>query len=174
MAGSAQLWPGPRMRAFFRSVFQAEPGVDEQLADRLAQACVKRVNRMLVWDAAGADGVTTTEAAGTVSATMPPAAPPSTNQPSTAQPVADTPSATGTAAPAFDPFAFSVVVVLKRKGRAALAEALKGITSIADLRKLAEAQHLGVDPAIKDAPKLREAIIKGAEQRMADRKAAAS
>lgn len=172
MAGSAQLWPGPRMRAFFRSVFLAEAGVDARLADRLAEACVKRINRMLVWDASGSDG--TANAPDLPAATSPAAA-------AVQAPATDTPLVPpGTqvpelkAKPTFDPFAFSVVVVLKRKGRNGLAEALKAISSTADLHKLADAQHLGVDPAIKDARKLREAIIKGAEQRIADRKAAAS
>ena len=168
MAGSAQLWPGPRMRAFFRSVFLAEAGVNAPLAERLADVCVKRINRMLVWDATGADNP---PAATDLADAAAPAPPPSAIDGAghNAEHTAATPPLA-----AFDPFAFSVVVVLKRKGRAALAEALKAITSAADLRKLAEAQHLGVDPAIKDAKKLREAIIKGAEQRMADRKAAAS
>ncbi len=169
MAGSAQLWPGPRMRAFFRSVFLAEPGIDAPLADRLADACVKRINRMLVWDAAGA--ASTEPVANTAKSEAP--SPVATDNAQAPISPADT-TAAAPAKPAFDPFAFSVVVVLKRKGRGALAEALKAIHSAADLRKLADAQHLGVDPAIKDIKSLREAIIKGAEQRMADRKAAAS
>lgn len=168
MAGSAQLWPGPRMRAFFRSVFLAEPGVDAPLAERLADACVKRINRMLVWDATGADSRPATNNAADAAAPVPPLSDIDGAGANASHTPASSPK------PAFDPFAFSVVVVLKRKGRAALAEALKSITNAADLRKLAEAQHLGVDPAIKDAKSLREAIIKGAEQRMADRKAAAS
>jgi hypothetical protein len=156
------------MRAFFRSVFVAEPGVDAALADRLAEACAKRINRMLVWDATGADSPPeTTSAAGPAAPAPPPAGMDGSDRDAGLTPAAPP-------KPSFDPFAFSVVVVLKRKGRAALAEALKAITSSSDLRKLADAQHLGVDPAIKDAKSLREAIIKGAEQRMADRKAAAS
>ena len=50
MAGSAQLWPGPRMRAYFKSLLAAEPGVDAELADRLAARLVRHVARMLVWD----------------------------------------------------------------------------------------------------------------------------
>ena len=37
MAGSAQLWPGPRMRAFFRSILAEEPGVDAETADKFVE-----------------------------------------------------------------------------------------------------------------------------------------
>lgn len=75
---------------------------------------------------------------------------------------------------AFDPFAFSVVVMLKRQGPAALMKRLEAIDDPAQLRKIAEAQHLGIDKSLGSARKLREAIVEGAEQRLADRRAAAS
>ncbi len=75
---------------------------------------------------------------------------------------------------AFDPFAFSVVAVLTKKGKQALLEALGGIESVDNLRRIGDAQHLALDPALVAAVDLRAAIVSGAEQRIAERKAAAS
>lgn len=85
-------------------------------------------------------------------------------------------SGPGDAAPRadFDPFAFSVIVVLKRKGRAALMRELAAIDNAEHLHRIAAAQHLGVDRAITALPRLREAMADAAEQRLADRRAAAS
>ncbi|MBL8765522.1 MAG: hypothetical protein JNM07_14825 [Phycisphaerae bacterium] len=77
-------------------------------------------------------------------------------------------------APAFDPFAFSAVVVMSRQGRDGLLSRLAEIADIAHLRQLADAQHLAFDRSLTDVDALREAIVKGAEQRIADRRAAAS
>lgn len=160
MAGSAQLWPGPKMRAFIRSILAAEPGVDAELADRLAQRCVKRIARMLVWDSSGAD------------VPEDPGAPPAAA--SNAKPLSEQTSGPVDDAATFDPFAFSVIVMLKRQGRSALMKRLEAIDDPDKLRKIAEAQHLGIDKSLRSARKLREAIVAGAEQRLADRRAAAS
>ena len=163
MAGPAQLWPGPKMRAYLRSILAVEPGVDTDLADRLAERCVKRIARMLVWDSSGAESTINLDAQ-TTSATQTPLQPD--------QHSVDTPTAPP--ADAFDPFSFSVVVLLKRKGRTALLKRLEAIDDPAQLRKIAEAQHLGIDKSLSSVSKLREALVAGAEQRLADRRAAAS
>lgn len=75
---------------------------------------------------------------------------------------------------AFDPFAFSVVAVLTKKGKAVLAAELDKVGTSDDLRRLAEAQHLALDPALADMAEMRAAILVGAERRIAERKAAAS
>jgi hypothetical protein len=77
------------------------------------------------------------------------------------------------AAPVFDPYAFSVVAVLARKGAAAVASELERIVDPAHLHALANAQHLGVDPGLTDPEALRAAMLAGAQRRLADRKAAA-
>lgn len=164
MAGSAQLWPGPRMRAFFRAIFAAEKGVDAALAERLADAATRRINRMLVWDATGADPSPQPAMA---------AAPSPVSHQAVHKTVTEAAVPEGSE-PAFDPFEFSVVVMLKRQGRAALRKRLDAIGSADNLRRIADAQHLGVDKAVKSADKLRDAIVSGAEQRLADRRAAAS
>jgi hypothetical protein len=82
--------------------------------------------------------------------------------------------ANGVIEPLFDPFAFSAVAVLTRKGKPALVAALEGIVSVAQLHQLANAQHLAVDAAVDDPVALRAAILAGTERRIAERKAAAS
>jgi hypothetical protein len=74
----------------------------------------------------------------------------------------------------FDPYAFGAVVVLERLGPAALLNRLDGIDDVGHLRQLAEAQHLSVDPNLSHALELRSAILRGAEERIAERRAAAS
>lgn len=98
--------------------------------------------------------------------------------PSPKLPPAPAPAVTETVAPpskpVFDPFAFSVVAVLTRKGRDALLETLAAIEAVEDLRSLALAQHLALDPDLASADEIRAAIVAGAERRIAERKAAAS
>ncbi|MCB1505885.1 MAG: hypothetical protein KDJ47_12990 [Hyphomicrobiaceae bacterium] len=159
MAGSAQLWPGPRMRAFLRSIISAEPGVDAHQADRIAERLGKRIARMLVWDASGSE--LTGPSAAQISEVEAAPAPPQAREEDAGE-------------KAFDPFAFSVVVILKRQGRTAVMKRLEAITSIEQLHKIASAQHLGIDKSITAPGELREAIVMGAEQRLADRRAAAS
>ena len=79
----------------------------------------------------------------------------------------------------FDPYAFSVVALMSKKGREALSTRLAAIDSNAHLVQLAEAQGLEIDPPAVDAAgetidKLRDAILAAAERRIANRRAAAS
>jgi hypothetical protein len=78
----------------------------------------------------------------------------------------------------FDPYAFNAILVFKRSGRDALITKLAGIGEASQLRQLAEAQLIGLDQdmrsgsvAIED---LREAVLRGVERLVADRRAAAS
>jgi hypothetical protein len=82
------------------------------------------------------------------------------------------------AAPPFDPYAFNAILMLKRQGRDALAAQLAGIGEISHLRQLAEAQLIGLDQTMRSGPiaieDLREAVLRGVERLVADRRAAAS
>lgn len=141
------------MTAFFRAIIRRETALDEAKAEHLAKAIAKPINRMLVWEEPGS--ATPVEAA----------------------PKAETPAPTtavGEPAPTFDPYAFSAMVVLSKSGRAGLSKRLAEIRRAQDLLSLAEAQHLGIDRALKKPEELRKAIIAATEQRLADRKAAAS
>jgi hypothetical protein len=78
------------------------------------------------------------------------------------------------ASPPFDPYAFSVTALLKRGGREALRSRLGEIASADNLRQLAEIQHIALASGVSTLADIREAIVEGAERRLADRRAAAS
>jgi hypothetical protein len=89
------------------------------------------------------------------------------------------PSVPGAAAkPAFDPYAFNALLLLKRQGRDALAAQLAEIAEPTHLRQLAEAQLIGLDQDMRSGPvsleALREAVLHGAERLLANRRVAAS
>ena len=151
MTKGTQLWPGDTMRAFFLAHIRRETKLDDAAAEKLTTALTKAVNRMMVWD------------------TPPPAAP-ATGPSSGAKSKAGQPPD----APAFDPYLFSVVVVLAKTGRDGLLKRLAEIKSADNLRALAEAQHLAIASNLKKTDELRKAIVSATEQRLADRKAAAS
>ncbi|MCB1527458.1 MAG: hypothetical protein KDJ45_07135 [Hyphomicrobiaceae bacterium] len=182
MSRSAQLWPGPRMRAFFRSILAQEPGLDARLVETLAERLTKRVNRMLVWDAVDGTDASYDSAASLLSSTASEGSD-RTSSTATAKTTDTLPSAvdaqtqpdTGAQAETpFDPYAFSIIVVLKRQGATVLMQRLETVTNVAHLLQMASAQHIGVDKSITSVKKLRKAIVAGAEQRLADRRAAAS
>ncbi|HVZ04663.1 hypothetical protein [Hyphomicrobium sp.] len=149
MSKGTQLWPGDRMREFFSAHIRRETSLDEVGAKRLAEALTKAVNRMLVWEM--------------------PAAP----QPAAA---AEKTEVTKRHARAenFNPYLFSAIVVLAKQGREGLIKRLQEIKSAEHLRAFAEAQHVPVDAKLRKLDDIRKAIVAAVEQRLADRKAAAS
>jgi hypothetical protein len=156
MSNGKQLWPGEQMRAFFRAHVQRETSLDAAAAEKLSEALTKAVNRMLVWDMPATDAAP---------------APQPVKGKTKPQAVVTPPAAS---ASAFDPYAFSAMVVLAKTGKDGLQKRLADIKNAADLKALAEAQHLAVSAALKKPDDLRKAIITATEQRLADRKAAAS
>ena len=66
------------------------------------------------------------------------------------------------------------MVVLAKTGKDGLLKRLSEIKSVENLRALADAQHLAVNTTLKKPDELRKAIVTATEQRLADRKAAAS
>lgn len=82
------------------------------------------------------------------------------------------------AAGPFDPYAFNAILTFKRAGRDGLVARLAGIGDISHLRQLAEAQLIGLDQDMRvglvDIDDLREAVLRGVERLVADRRAAAS
>lgn len=149
MSKGTQLWPGDRMREFFGAYIRRETSLDEATAERLANALTKAVNRMLVWE-------------------MPEAAQPAA--------VAEKTEVAKRHARAenFNPYLFSAIVVLAKQGRDGLIKRLQDIKSAEHLRAFAEAQHVPVDGKIRKLDDIRKAIVAAVEQRLADRKAAAS
>jgi hypothetical protein len=164
MAKPELIWPGERMRAFFRAVLAGEATLDEATRERLVAALSRPVNRMLVWHNPADEPTAATEPVAEEVA----AAPLAEIAPWPDAASADEPEA------AFDPYAFSAVAVFTQGGRDALMERLAAIDPPRHLRALALAQHLAVPDAVVEPGELREAIVKGTEQRIADRRAAAS
>ena len=75
----------------------------------------------------------------------------------------------------FDPYSIGAVVTLQRLGAEGLRQRLESISSIENLVSLASAQNLALKSAgWSDASELRAAIVRSAEQRLAERRAAAS
>lgn len=91
---------------------------------------------------------------------------------------ADSPPASPVAGAPFDPFAFSLIVVLRREGREGLLSRLKSVGDAARLRQIAKAQHVSVrladDVDADEIDALCLEIIAGTERRVAHREAAAS
>lgn len=177
MTKGVQLWPGDSMRAFYRRHIARETALDKASADQLVEALTKATNRMLVWE-------------------MPDEPKPAAPAPAAA-PAAKTPAKGGAekgktadgkapskpqTVPApvtepdkpFDPYAFSAMVILAKHGKDALAKRLAEIKSIENLKKFADAQHLGLDRSLTKIEDVRKALLAAAEQRLADRRAAAS
>jgi len=176
MAGPRQIWPGAAMRRFFAALLARETSLDEAARDRLAEALSKPIGRLLVYHDPS-DGPTAAAGAD-ADAPLPVPVPEPVPAPVPAL-VAPEPAAEAPTPAAFDPFAFSVVAVLKRSGPAALLERLSAIADADHLRRLADAQHLALAPAggtpvPDDLDGLRHAIVAGAEARLAERRAAAS
>jgi hypothetical protein len=170
MAKPELIWPGERMRGFFRAVLAGEAALDAVTRERLVEALSRPVNRMLVWRNPADERRPTA-----VPSEPEPAAATAAAEPLAG--IAPWPDTAGPAEPAgapFDPYGFSVVAVFTQGGRDALMDRLAAIGSPRDLRALALAQHLAVPDDTAEPDQLREAIVTGTEQRIADRRAAAS
>ena len=83
---------------------------------------------------------------------------------------------TATPATVFDPFAFSLIVIMRRAGKAGLLDKLRSVGDTGRLREIARAQHIGLDgiDADSELDDLCQAIVAGTERRIAHRTAAAS
>lgn len=190
MTKGTQLWPGDRMRAFFLAHIRRETALDAQAADKLADVFLKAVNRMLVWEMpepVREPAAVTTKTApskakgktGDGKAGEGKVAGSKSDASKTAHRPSDGKSGTGrtvTAADggAFDPYQFSAMVVLSKTGKDGLMKRLAEIRGVEHLKAFAEAQHLGIDRALSKPDELRKAIAAATEQRLADRRAAAS
>lgn len=162
MAKGTRTLSGASRDKYFRELFAAEPDLSAAAAGRLLRTCAREIAQLRV-----------REPLPNRSRPAPPPVDPEPPKPETTltSPTGDTAAAS---VPAFDPYAFSLTVMLKRNGRKALLDRLESIESAADLRRLAEAQHVAVPAELADLTQLRHAIVDGTAQRLADRRAAAS
>ncbi len=158
---------------YFRELFAAEPELPPAAADRLKRICTLEISQIRVREPLP-DRSKVRKAAAPAPVVEKPAqvAEATTSTPQPAPPPAAADS-TAESAP-FDPYAFSLVTFFRRSGREALLSRLSTITSVDHLRQLAEAQHVAIPAEVTSPEDLRAAIIDGTEQRLADRRAAAS
>jgi len=164
MARTTKQLSGGGKDKLIRDMIGSESGIPSTAADQLAKsmcAAIKTVRVDVdVWEQHKAE-----RAKATASQTTTTAATPNTVTP---------PAQNASGPAAFDPFAFSALAVLTKQGADELASRLGRIADVADLHALAKAQHLAVDTALSDPVALRTALVKAAEVRLAERRAAAS
>ncbi len=151
MAKHTKSASGAGKRKYFRDALRADPGVSPEAAERLTEKFDVELSHLRVRKGA-------VDALGTLG---------SADDHDDATEVPST-------EPAFDPHAFSLIVVMTKQGAAGLDAKLKAIESADQLRALARAQHVAIDASVSALAELRAAIIAGTAQRIADRRAAAS
>ncbi len=157
MPKATRTLSGAARDKYFRDMFGAEGGLPKEVADRLFVLCKREISQLRVREPIPFRTPAQPAAASPTAVAQP--------EPTKTEPAVDD---------TFDPYAFSLVSFFRRSGREALMSRLSQIESAANLRKLAEAQHVMIGPEISDADALRNAIVEGTEQRLADRRAAAS
>jgi hypothetical protein len=167
MAKNTKALSGPAKRKYFRAALQADAGVTPDAAKRLTEKFDGEVSQMRVRQH---KALPATSRQQTIAETITPtaiASPLPEPLKSTLPPAAPSP-------PAFDPHAFSLIVVMTKLGADGLRARLEAIDDFEHLKALARAQHIAVDSTVVDASALRAAIVTGTAQRIADRRAAAS
>jgi hypothetical protein len=153
MAKATRPLSGASQKKYFRDLFQSTEGLAPDTAANLISVCEREIAQVRV--------------------RLP--IPERGKKNSSAKKLRSESAAEKAAADAvFDPFAFSVVVVITKEGRDGLIRKLQTVASAADLRSLAKAQHVALPEGDLSADELRTAIVEGALQRIANRKAAAS
>ncbi len=178
MSKGVQLWPGDRMRAFYRRHLAAETSLDARALERLVEVLTKATNRMLVWEMPPEPAGAAQEASANLKTGKAETGKAAKSKPAVPKDAkaADAKASQVPAKPesSFDPYAFSAMVILAKQGREGLAKRLAEIKSVEHLKKLADAQHLGFDRSLTKIDDIRKALLAAAEQRLADRRAAAS
>lgn len=174
MPRATKALSGASKEKYFRDLFAAEPGVSPPVAAKLSETCSSEITHLRVKLPTPRRDATAEPAAAAQEAELLDVSPEPGDDEVADDPAPAAPEKTLPNGPPFDPYAFSVVAVLKKSGREALMARLTEIASADDLRRLADAQHLGLAPDLGAIGDLRMAIVAGAEQRIADRRAAAS
>ncbi len=177
MGKRTRVLSGESARIYFRALFVADPHQTSASAARLAETCMREISELRVrvpqmTTRTGTPEPTPKPIKTRALATAPPSASTSALASASVQPapVASIPPATE----AFDPFAFSLIVVYRRDGRNALLDRLKAVGDVRQLKEIAKAQHIGLPPDINGLAELCVAIVAGTERRLAHREAAAS
>ncbi len=187
MTKRTKVLSGEAARKYFRALFAADPGQTPVAASRLADTCVREIAelrvRLPVVASRTSSHATATPAKSltppAVASTTPPVKTPEEPARDGAEPDPVAPQSAPAAEtpppePAFDPFAFSLIVALRRDGPVALLARLIAIDDVARLRDIAKAQHVGIPAGADGVDAIAAAIVAGTERRVAHREAAAS
>jgi hypothetical protein len=160
MPKATKALSGAAAQKYMRDLLKADPGVSADATERLVETCGSEIAQLRVRLPIPVRQKTQASAPVTqpIAAVAPTTA--------AAKPVA------AKSAAAFDPFAFSVVVVLTKQGPDGLLSKLGSIEDPADLKAIAKAQHIALPASAQSAAELRTAIVTGTAARIADRQAA--
>jgi hypothetical protein len=160
MAKNTRPFSGQMQRKYLRDLLKSDPGVTPDAVERLTEIISTEVASIRVRlplvirkKASPAVAAAVATAITKVAATEPVAKP------------------TGAA---FDPHAFSLIVVFRTGGKDALLAKLNEVTDPDQLKAIAKAQHVALDGNPADRTELLSALIAGTEKRIAHRQAAAS
>jgi chemotaxis response regulator CheB len=156
MTKGTRALSGAGQAKYFRELLAADAGLTPEIQARLLETLESEVSQVRVRLPLPERGSKTAKSR--------PTAPNNAAAPEPLAPVAKP----------FDPYAFSLVVVLTKGGPQALDDMLSAIPDPAHLKAIAKAQHINVPAGETDPAALRLALIAGTEQRIADRRAAAS
>jgi hypothetical protein len=177
MSRTTKALSGPAKDKVLRALVAGTEAVPADVAARVGEVLARSLSEVRVrrdaWDATrGLTAVPATELSNADTGMTTPGKKPALAAPvATVMPVAPAPPP---APAAFDPYAFSAVSILTKKGKAALVAAFDAIGSAADLHKVAVAQHLAIDPTLTEIDAIRATLVAATERRIAERKAAAS
>jgi len=155
---------GAQLRRYFKNILESEAALSEAVQDRV-------VDRMTLFISSARFRATPPEVH------IPPVAQePPRNQREPAGTDGDNQDTE--TLETFDPFAFSVVVVLQKEGEAGLMSRLNEIRDVANLKRLAREQRLSLPRSLLkdesvDGQTLRTALVEAGHKRIANRAAAA-
>lgn len=160
MAKNTRPFSGQMQRKYFRDLLKCDPGVTPDAVERLSELLSAEVAsiRVRLPLAVRKKAPSRVAEAVTVAASKV-AAPEAVAKPSNA---------------AFDPHAFSLIVVFRTGGKDALLAKLNEVTDPDQLKAIAKAQHVALEGDPADRSALLLALIAGTEKRIAHRQAAAS
>lgn len=174
MVKPIRTFTGPKARRYLADLLASGPGVSPEAVQRVAAALEKEVVAVKVRPPKPAASANAPMLPFKDLPQSPPADEPESSATTEAEPSADTETAIAAPEPAFDPYVFSLVVVLTKEGADGLLGKLSEIGSAEDLKAMAKAQHIALPSGLKSPADIRAAILTGTERRIADRRAAAS
>ncbi|HEX2335238.1 MAG TPA: hypothetical protein VHI72_02065 [Hyphomicrobiaceae bacterium] len=163
---------GAAQDAYFRRVLRAHPSLPAAERDQLMQRLKREIAQLRVRSERLGEGAAACRPTAAAKQANKLGSPAPAKGGAPAQPGVD-PLAFVAKEP-FDPFSPNVIVVLRTAGRGPALAALASIDSVDQLRLLAREQRLNVRSDLSSAAELRAAIVSAAEQRIANRVAAAS